>query len=279
MRIELLYGKNVFPKGNIEEGESVNFVDGKYDSNRPLPLQDHSVNFTMASHCLQYVDNLQTVMEEIYRVSCHKAIVCIVAPYAHVTSHMVNPRFKQQFNEHLPRYWTTYPESVLDPDEFMLSSQANWSLMEPEDQDSPYDFRLIRIEFFYFPQYGSLYEEIELKLLRQSQLNVAYQIMYHLVVVKQPISMEELALLATGELEEPNFVINQRTSNQEREDNERLFELPFLPGRKETEHIMPTPDPPKQKSLSKKRASMKGVVKKQTPASRRPLKKRRSSLH
>ncbi|UYO03968.1 hypothetical protein K2F33_30740 [Paenibacillus sp. PSB04] len=38
----------------------------------------------MASHSLQYVDDLEAVMDEIYRICRHKAVVCIVASYAHV---------------------------------------------------------------------------------------------------------------------------------------------------------------------------------------------------
>lgn len=48
---------------------------------------------------------------------------------------------------------------------------------------------------------------VELSLLRQSQLNLAHQIMFHLLVVKKPITTEELLLISQTEaLEEPEYV-------------------------------------------------------------------------
>ncbi|CAH0122671.1 MULTISPECIES: hypothetical protein [unclassified Paenibacillus] len=52
------------------------------------------------------------------------------------------------------------------------------------------------MEFFYFTPFRLGYDQFELSLLRQSQFNVAFQIMYQLVVVKQPMSDEEQEGLA-----------------------------------------------------------------------------------
>ncbi|MCM2996991.1 hypothetical protein M3647_05875 [Paenibacillus cellulositrophicus] len=96
----------------------------------------------MASHSLQYVDDLEAVMDEIYRICRHKAVVCIVAPYAHVNPHIVNPHYRQLFNEHSPRYWTKHTGMMLDNDEFLFSPTDKWALQD-EESSLHIDFRVL----------------------------------------------------------------------------------------------------------------------------------------
>lgn len=58
-------------------------VDLVCDINKGIPLPDNTAEFIMASRVLPYVSNLFAVMKEIHRISIHKAVVCILAPYAH----------------------------------------------------------------------------------------------------------------------------------------------------------------------------------------------------
>lgn len=77
-------------------------VDIVCDICQEIPLPDNSAEFVMASRVLPYVDNLFAAMAEIHRISIHKAVVCILAPYAHSFAHMSNPSFKQKFDEYTP---------------------------------------------------------------------------------------------------------------------------------------------------------------------------------
>lgn len=200
-------------------------VDLVHDFEKPLPLKDNSVQFVMASHSLEYAENLLDVLGELYRVCRHKAMVCLVVPYAHVSSHLVNPQFKQLFNEYSPRYWTASADHVISEDEFMLPQQESWSLNE----DSSIDFRPLHMEYFYFPAYCSGYDRLELSLLRQSQLNVVHQMMIHLLVVKQPISLHEMQLLQeTATFEEPTYITEHRAAITEIEAKETTFYLDHL---------------------------------------------------
>lgn len=200
-------------------------TDIVHDYNLPIPLKNDTVDFIMCSHSLQYVDNLILVMKDIYRICRHKAIVCIVAPYAHASVHMVNPQFKQQFNEHSPKYWTTYPGRMEDDSELSLYPSVAFPVEEDLSQNR-IDFRMLKMEFFYFPAYHGLYNEVELGLLRQSQFNVAHQIMYHLLVVKEPMPEAEIAgLQGTVRLEEPDYVMEQRIRTTEKEEQEQSFNL------------------------------------------------------
>ncbi|MFE6074219.1 methyltransferase domain-containing protein [Paenibacillus sp. NPDC057886] len=227
MRIDLGSGKQKFNHCIGIDRIAYPDTDLVHDFNSPLPFEDNSVEFVMASHSLQYADDLQSVLTELYRICRHKAMVCIVAPYAHVSSHMINPQFKQRFNEHSPRFWTPSSQTVIAKDEYLLSQNSTWSLLE-EDALS-IDFRVLRMEFFYFPAYQIGYDPFELALLRQTQLNVAYQIMYHLLVVKQPVSMREMLLYSeTGQFDEPYYVKEQRLPPQKNEETQRLLFLDHM---------------------------------------------------
>lgn len=80
-------------------------VDIVCDICQEIPLPDNSAEFVMASRVLPYVDNLFAAMAEIHRISIHKAVVCILAPYAHSFAHMSNPSFKQKFDEYTPAFY------------------------------------------------------------------------------------------------------------------------------------------------------------------------------
>lgn len=261
MRIDLGSGNRKFQ--NCVGIDRIAYADTDlvFDYNHQLPLEDNSVEFVMASHCLEYVDDLQAVMQELYRVCQHKAIVCIVAPYAHVSAHIVNPEYKQLFNEHSPRYWTHSSDTIIDQDEFSLSDRNSWSLLE--DEQPLMDFRVLRMEFFYFPSFQTGYDSVELSLLRQSQLNVAYQIMFHLLVVKKPITTEEQLLISQTEiLEEPDYVKEQRgpTEVEEELEKEPLF---FL------DHISSQAKPTAQKPMIQQPVRNSGSISRSSTNSRR----------
>ncbi|WP_068784875.1 methyltransferase domain-containing protein [Paenibacillus phocaensis] len=274
MRIDLGSGKQKFP--NCIGIDRVAYLDTDlvHDFNRPLPFEDNSVEFVMASHSLQFADDLPSVLKELYRICRHKAMVCIVAPYAHASSHMINPQFKQWFNEHSPRYWTNSSETVIDKDEYLLSQNNSWSLLE--DDPLPFDFRVLRMEFFYFPAYQSGYDPFELALLRQTQFNVAYQIMYHLLVVKQPVSMGEMLFLSRNEeFEEPDYVKEQRLVSPTNEATDRPLYLDHMePVIQYRDAGSPQPQPPAIRHAQPKIRTPKNIRqrkrnKKQVPSPRR----------
>lgn len=224
MRIDLGSGENKHLDCIGIDRNSFGVTDIIHDFNRRLPLERDSASFVMCSHSLEFVDNLQAVMQDIYRICRHGAIVCIVAPYAHATANMVNPEIKQLFNEHSPGYWTTHEANELYQEEYPLSGFTT-RLHESKTKLPTIDFRLLRMEFFYYPAYHGFYDEVELAYLRQSQLNVAYQIMYHLLVVKKPFSSAELLNIDTEMLEEPDYIKEQRLLLPSDEEQEQPFYL------------------------------------------------------
>ncbi|QHT62155.1 methyltransferase domain-containing protein [Paenibacillus lycopersici] len=188
----------------VDISASVN-PDIVHDLNDKLPLEDDAVSFLLASRSLEYASDLHGVMREIYRVCKHKAIVCIVAPHAQAAIHIANPSIRSSFNEYTPYYLTPkkYHQEIVAAAQF----SPEFIPREPIEVD----FRLLRMEFFYFPLYLSpLYEPSERMSLMEVQMNMVDEILYHFVVVKQPITKEECRRLAAGRLEEPERIKERR---------------------------------------------------------------------
>jgi Methyltransferase domain len=160
-------------------------VDAIADMNGCLPFAAGSVDLLFASHSLEHVNNLLATMQELYRICKHGSQLCVIAPYSEQKLNLANPYHKYVFNEHTPRFWTSYPEAPVDPEEFSHPQAPQWGLSRSDNSDPGIDFRLVRMEYFYFPQYAGLPVE-EQRQLRRERVDVCDQIMYHLIVWKEP---------------------------------------------------------------------------------------------
>jgi SAM-dependent methyltransferase len=210
MKLDLGCGTNKQPGYIGADRFKLPGVDVVCDMNKKLPFKDHSVQRVMASHALEHVNDLMFTMQEIYRVCQHKAIVCILAPYSQTSLNVANPYHKHHFNEHTPRFFTKQHDTRIPASYYRFPFITQWGLGESENSMLRMDFRCIRMEFFYFPQYLKL-PEAKQRLLRECQWNVCDQIMYHLVVVKNTITAQELERLAAMPLEVPKFVEYRRS--------------------------------------------------------------------
>lgn len=172
-------------------------VDLIWDINKPVPLPDHCVEFVMASRSLCYVDDLFKVMADLYRLCMHKAVVCILAPYAHNFNHISNPYLKYRFDETSPRYWTSH---FYEPSNGPKSPETtHYGAIEPS-----FDFRLLSMEFIYEDEFDSaMYEVEELETLQRFQPNMVDEILYYVTAIKQPISMQELDWLSRQSFPRP----------------------------------------------------------------------------
>ncbi|WP_339316359.1 methyltransferase domain-containing protein [Paenibacillus sp. FSL R10-2734] len=179
-------------------------VDIVCDINQGIPLPDNTAEFVMASRVLPYMDDLFAVMSEIHRICIHKAVVCILAPYAHSFAHMSNPAFKQKFDEYTPRYLTG--SFFQPPSGPVCPAISDYPIPVP-----PFDYRLLRMELFYqLPYEDPLYETEELEILKTLQANVVHEIMYHFTVIKEEISIHELELMSRGHYAEPRVLMKRR---------------------------------------------------------------------
>lgn len=187
-------------------------VDIVCDITQGIPLPDNTAEFVMASRVLPYMDDLFAVMSEIHRISIHKAIVCILAPYAHSFAHMSNPAFKQKFDEYTPRYLTG--SFFQPPSGPVCPPIPDYPVPVP-----PFDYRLLRMELFYqYPYEDPLYESEELEILKTLQANVVHEIMYHFTVIKEDISIHELELMSRGHYAEPRVLMKRRLKSHDRQN-------------------------------------------------------------
>lgn len=163
-------------------------VDVTCDLDRDcLPFPDDYFDLVYASHSLEHLQDLLGVMVEIWRVCKPGGQLCILAPYAATSLNIANPYHLHQFNEHTPRFWTTCPETQIDPAEWQepFVWQSPWGLANTDNSEPRLDFRCCRMEFFYFPRCHRL-RDSERRALRKKEANVCHSILYHLVAVKPP---------------------------------------------------------------------------------------------
>lgn len=164
-------------------------VDVVFDlDSSPLPFPDNKFDLVYASHSLEHVSDLQSVMRELWRIMKPGAQLCILAPYYLMSVNFANPYHKQAFNEHTPRFWTASPTSRIPVCEYRQPPHSEkWGLVESDNSVPTFDFRCFRIEFFYFRKYALLSRR-KLRKLRRTHNNVCNSILYHLVAFKRPMT-------------------------------------------------------------------------------------------
>jgi SAM-dependent methyltransferase len=181
-------------------------VDVVADLDRPLPFADDSVDLILASHSLEHVHDLSQVIREIYRICKHHAQVCIIAPYFQQGLNFANPYHKHAFNEHTPRFWTASAATPIDPADYYHPHAASWGLLESDNSPADIDLRCVKMEFFYFPAYYDLDADLRRRHRKQG-FDVCDQIVYHLLVLKQPTPDSEFnAMTETMELFESPYI-------------------------------------------------------------------------
>jgi hypothetical protein len=166
-------------------------VDIVCDLDEGIPVASGSADYVLASHSLEHLRDLPAAISEIYRVCKDRALVTIIAPYDSTRLNRANPYHFQAWNEHTARFFTSDSNSPVDQDDFNFPSINEWGLSASDHSQSNVDLRCLRMEFQYFAPYRGLDEQTK-RTLRQSLSDVCDQIALQLLVVKSPISQDEL---------------------------------------------------------------------------------------
>ncbi|MGF6769022.1 SAM-dependent methyltransferase [Paraburkholderia sp. GAS199] len=192
-------------------------VDLVVDLNGTLPLESDSVDLVYASHSLEHVADLMHTMREIYRVCKHGAQVCILAPYFEQKLNSANSYHLQAFNEHTPRFWSSSRIANVPREEYWHPHATDWGLAESDHSEPGIEFRLARMEMFYFPAFLNASDD-ERRFARQSLLDVCDQVMYHLIVWKKSDSAEQEIQDAIGAMNLfiPDQVVIRREHDAQR---------------------------------------------------------------
>lgn len=206
-------------------------VDIVCDLDRGIPLLDDSVDYLLASHSLEHLRDLPATVAEIYRVCKDRARVTIIAPYEATLLNRANPYHLQVWNEHTARFFTREASSVLDPAQFRFPAISEWGLSASDYSRAAADLRCLSMEFHYFPPYRGLDEETK-RTLRQALSDVCDQMALHLLVVKSPISEEELSRrAATIPHPLPAAFEGRRRAEEDASEQNLFSELARMPAR------------------------------------------------
>ena len=157
-------------------------------NNERLPFDDSSVDFIFSSHTLEHLslDGFFHIMTEAYRVLRPGAQFKIVVPYFTVTLNLANPFHNNNicFNEHTFRFFSSeYDCDAVPKHEYQTPSCPQWGLRYSANSEIAIEFKTLRINKFYFPQYAEQSEPDRMAACSQ-KLNVAEQIIYSLQAVK-----------------------------------------------------------------------------------------------
>jgi len=166
-------------------------VDIVCDLDLGIPLPSNSAEYLLASHSLEHLRDLPAAIAEIFRVCKDRALITIVAPYDATRLNHANPYHFQTWNEHTARFFTTGNAPTIDPADYRFPSAEHWGLQASDFTRSDVELRCLRIEFSYLPPYRNLDDETK-RTLRQSLSDVCDQMALQLLVVKSPISQDEL---------------------------------------------------------------------------------------
>lgn len=179
-----------------------------------LPFDDSSVDFIYSSHTLEHLslDGFFHVMKEAYRVLRPGAQFKIVVPYYTTTLNFANPFHNNNicFNEHTFRFFSSESDcEALPKHEYQTRSCPHWGLRYSANSEIGIEFKTLRIDKFYFPQYAEQ-SGPDKAVACSSKLNVAEQISYSLQAVKPCPVRPETGPVAPPE--DPYLFVEQQLS-------------------------------------------------------------------
>jgi SAM-dependent methyltransferase len=179
------------------------------DLNQPLPFDSRAFDLLLCDQSLEKVADLDCTIREISRVCKDRACLCVVASYDNQSVNQVNPFYRQRFNEHTPRFWTSSPMTLVPTQVYQTRPDEGWGLLEASE--GGLDIRCLRIDFFYYSQYR-WHPAAERRLLRQKNVNVCDMLVYQLVVLHSPMEdeYEMKNLMEKKETYEPSHVTHRR---------------------------------------------------------------------
>jgi SAM-dependent methyltransferase len=134
-----------------------------------LPFKEDSVNHVVTYHCLEHLNNLKGLLDEIWRVLKPNSQFFVCVPYFHNYINIANPYHVQNFNEHSFRFFSTEKNTKALPDHlWKFNFTPTWGLKGSDNTDCKAEFRTLRIEFDYIQKYrGINAQELENIIYKQ----------------------------------------------------------------------------------------------------------------
>jgi SAM-dependent methyltransferase len=163
-------------------------VDCVIDFNRDkLPFADNSIIHAVSFHALEHIQNLSGVLNEIWRVLKPNAQFFVAVPYFNSSINMTNYFHVHNFNEHSFRFFSGEETTNCLPERiWKFHFTPTWGLKGSANSFIETEFRCLKIEFDYFPQYKHLTED-EKEEARSKFSNVVHNICFYLQAIKNTL--------------------------------------------------------------------------------------------
>lgn len=114
---------------NIDIGDNLK-VDIVHDISKGIPLEDNSAYEIYASHVIEHMPDTVFIMNEIYRIARHNAVVTIRLPHHTNPLAIADPTHKKLFNEASLEYFCSNKKHYHTAKEYGIN--ANFIMMEQQ---------------------------------------------------------------------------------------------------------------------------------------------------
>lgn len=224
MRIDLGCGQAKTPGFIGIDLRSLPGVDIIHDLNEGLPFADDSADYIIASHSLEHFADLPHIMSELFRVCKDRAIITIAGPYSATRLNEANPYHLTLFNEHTARFWTNDSDWSPDivPEGLEFPGNPQWGLAASDNRSWNSSIKLIKAEYFYFPPYRGLPDNIKTEL-RRSLSDVCDSFVFDCIVLKSPISSSDLNAIIQSDVFVETAGIRFRRQLEQKAGAENIF--------------------------------------------------------
>lgn len=128
-----------------------------------LPVKTNSISHVYCSHLLEHVNNLPSLMEELYRIVKPNGIIEIIVPYYASLGAFMDPTHVRFFTEETFSYFSKSKKE------------------KHFDYDFNCNFEIIKIEFKYLPQFRYLPFK---RLIGHLLFNVIIEMNVKLIAIK-----------------------------------------------------------------------------------------------
>jgi len=166
-------------------------VDFVGDFDAPLPFADDTFDLVFASHSLEHVRDLVRAMQEII-ASAAMGRRC-------VSSRRTLPRASILPTPTTNRVSTSTPhafgppavKTAMEPADYWHPQVGMWGLSQSDNSDPGIDFRCLRMQFTTFLSIATCRQRSSGRRVKKF-IDVCDQIIYHLLVIKQPATEDEV---------------------------------------------------------------------------------------
>lgn len=193
--------------------------------NMNIPYEDDYFDSIFVNKSLECVENIDDVMQEIYRVCKNEAIVYIWAAYNNTNDYQANDKHRQQVNEILlKKYDCSQDNELVDYEEWYVPESK--SRQSNSKSNNNIRIQVLDMKFFYYKEYINLGEE-QKRRARKAFNNVCDTALYIFVINKDNKCFDTDKLIELKEKSKqniPDIVRKLNISDNKKEYSRSIFD-------------------------------------------------------